>query len=153
MKLEEVTKYLQSACDRFLDSEGYLLENNVNERSLTHKFAEHLQNIFGDEWNVDCEYNRFGADTKAIDEVIQIVGEKTTTYETKTKTIYPDIIVHKRGPNGPNLVVLEAKKDATPTERKEDIEKLIRIKELYSYKYAVFVNFELNRSEVTFGFV
>ncbi len=37
--------------------DAYILINNVNERTITHKLAEYYQNIFPG-WNVDCEYNR-----------------------------------------------------------------------------------------------
>jgi hypothetical protein len=47
---------LQTACDLVKDH-GFLLEHNLNERSITHKFAELLQRVFP-EWDVDCEYNR-----------------------------------------------------------------------------------------------
>ncbi|HQK46046.1 MAG TPA: hypothetical protein PLP52_03750, partial [Syntrophorhabdaceae bacterium] len=34
-----------------------LIDKNANERSITHKLAEHLQKEFP-YWHVDCEYNR-----------------------------------------------------------------------------------------------
>lgn len=40
----------------FYEKERYLLENNANERSLTHKLAEYLNLEFQD-FDVDCEYN------------------------------------------------------------------------------------------------
>lgn len=40
-------------------NDSFLLENEVNERTIAHKFAEYLQKQFPD-WNVDCEYNRMG---------------------------------------------------------------------------------------------
>jgi hypothetical protein len=42
------------ALAEFFKREADLLEVNVNERSLTHKLAEHLQLRFL-EWNVDCK--------------------------------------------------------------------------------------------------
>lgn len=36
----------------------------------------------------------------------------------------PDIIVHKRGCNEDNLIVIEAKRNATPKVKEEDEEKL-----------------------------
>jgi hypothetical protein len=40
-----------------IKNDGYLLANNLNERTVTHKLAEHYQHLFM-RWNVDCEYNR-----------------------------------------------------------------------------------------------
>lgn len=48
---------LHQALNVLLRADGYLLANNLSERSITHKLAEHLQNLFF-EWNVDCEFNR-----------------------------------------------------------------------------------------------
>lgn len=147
MKQYEIKNALNAAKRCFLDNDDYLLSAEVNERSITHKFAEYLQDVFGCAWDVDCEYNRFGQDAKKIIEAIeQIVGTDTTTSEIKTKTVYPDIIVHKRGIDGPNLLVIEAKKDANDNERETDRKKLIKIKQKYEYNFAVFLNFTTGNS-------
>ena len=83
MNYDQLERVLAEARYRFLAQEGYLLEANVNERSLTHKLAEYLQAVVGPEWSVDCEYNRYGAGAKVIDDLISIVGASTPTYETK----------------------------------------------------------------------
>jgi hypothetical protein len=110
MNRKQIEELLEEAKLRFLRDEAYLLVADVNERSLTHKFAEHLQAILGREWSVDCEYNRYGTDTKTIEDVKEIVGRSAATDETRAKTVYPDIIVHRRGVEGPNVLVIEAKK-------------------------------------------
>lgn len=138
----------------FLDSESYLLRVNANERSMTHKFAECLQSIFGHEWDVDCEYNRFGQNTKMIDEIQYIVGTDTDTAETVARTVYPDIIVHKRGEEGPNLLVIEAKKDADANDVEKDTQKLRVLKRTFEYKFAVFLNFETGENfNINFDFI
>jgi hypothetical protein len=104
--------------------------------------------VVGPEWSVDCEYNRYGTGAKVIDDLISIVGTSTPTYETKARTVYPDIIIHRRGPAGPNLLVIEAKKDATLSERADDWWKLKMIKEEYSYVFAAFVNFLTEGGEI-----
>ena len=143
MKRPEIKNILNTAKRCFLDNDDYLLSAEANERSITHKFAEYLQNTFGCAWNVDCEYNRFGQNAKKIiEEIKQIVGEDTTTSEIKARTVYPDIIVHKRGSNGPNLLIIEAKKDATDEERIADKNKLEKIKQKYNYDFAAFLNFK-----------
>jgi hypothetical protein len=106
MGYQKIEKILKDAIDIFLKKDIGLLSIEVNERSLTHKFAEYLQQVIGNSWNVDCEYNRYGNETKTIDNVKDIVGHKTETDDTKSKTIYPDIIIHKRGTAGHNLLVI-----------------------------------------------
>src|SRR5437016_1139810 len=135
MNHSQVEQILEDTKRRFLAADEYLLAADVNERSLTHKFAEHLQSLVGKEWSVDCEYNRYGDDAKKIDEIKGIVGLQVSTDETKSRTVYPDIIVHKRGPQGPNLLVIEAKKDASDYDREADWRKLERLRGKYQYSF------------------
>jgi len=105
---------------RFLDRDGFLLENDVHERSITHKLAEHLQCEFKD-YNVDCEYNKNSQSPdkqKKLGECAEKIKvkcpDKVVTYET---LIYPDIIIHRRG--GPmNRCIIEVK--TSKTSPKED---------------------------------
>ena len=154
MSKDEVVSILEQAKTCFLKSEGALFTNDANERSLTHKFAEYMQMVIGHEWSVDCEYNRSGSDPKKIDVLRRIVGDNTTTYETKSKTIYPDIIVHRRSKQGPNLLVIEAKKDATTKERELDTTKLKVIQDTYGYSFAVFMDFKVStKNDIVFTVV
>lgn len=153
MTKPEVKNILDIAKKRFLKNDTYLLSIEANERSITHKFAECLQSILGCAWQVDCEYNRYGTDPKIIEEIEQIVGKETTTSETKTKTVFPDIIIHRRGRNGPNLLVIEAKKDATETESNKDKEKLLKIKQQYDYTFAVFLDFKTGENDIVVEFI
>lgn len=84
---------------------------NINERSVTHRLALHLTPLFSN-YDVDCEYNRqYNIDT---DEYIvknvelEDIENKMTTKDLVAKTVYPDIIVHKRNENI-NLLALEVK--------------------------------------------
>jgi hypothetical protein len=150
MDLDQIRGLLEEAGNRFVADDAYLLSVDANERSLTHKFAEHLQALVGKEWSVDCEYNRYGDDAKTLRNVKEIVGEYTSTDATKAKTVYPDVIVHKRGAQGPNLLVIEAKKDASKEEAAGDWSKLRRIQAEYKYSFAAFVNFETAAKKVGF---
>lgn len=153
MTKKQIKNILRQAINRFLENEQHLLSVAVNERSLTHKFAEYLQIILGCAWDIDCEYNRYGEDSKILDEVKSIVGDNTKTYETKSKTVYPDIVVHKRGPDGPNLIVLEAKKDPTSQEKSDDKKKLRKIKEKYHYDFAIFLTFRVGQKQIKYEFI
>src|SRR5262249_49353000 len=100
----------------FLTTEGDLLEVDINERTLTHKLAEHLARRFR-KWHVDCEYNRNEDEGKRLP-----FCDEVSTGDTEGRTIYPDIIVHKRRTTE-NLIVVEVKK-TTNKEVKNDIWKL-----------------------------
>ncbi len=51
---EEVLQKVTTAIINLYRSDQELLEVDANERSITHKLAEHIQKEFP-EWNVDCE--------------------------------------------------------------------------------------------------
>ena len=89
---EDVKQALNHAVQKFLERDAFLLEIRANERSITHRFAVYLENILGQQWDIDCEYNRNMEHVKRVNSNIR----------------YPDIIVHKRG-TSENLLVVEAK--------------------------------------------
>ena len=51
--------------EMLLANDGYLLLNDANERSITHKLAEYIQ-LLMQGWNVDCEYNKHGKNVKRL---------------------------------------------------------------------------------------
>jgi hypothetical protein len=116
--IDNIELALHAAKSAFMNTDVYLLEVNANERSITHKYAEHLQHALGN-WNIDCEYNRDGRTPK---ELHGMARQKVRKDDSDAGTVYPDIIVHKRGKAGPNLLVIEAKKAGNKTT--EDKEKL-----------------------------
>ncbi len=114
-----------------------LLEIDANERSITHKLAEHLQHQFP-AWHVDCEYNRIGHVTKRLN-----LNGQSRPDETEATTVFPDIIVHQRLTNE-NLLVVEVKK-AGGQQETHDIEKLKTFtRPDCQYKYGLFVRLGAN---------
>jgi len=100
---EDIRKRAQIALEILQKNDSFLLKEDVHERSVAHKLAEYLQYQFPD-WNVDCEYNRKGMETK------RLKGIKECKEHGKTEKVYPDIIVHERNTNN-NLLVIELKKN------------------------------------------
>ena len=47
--------------EKFIEKEAFLLENDINERAITHKLGEYLSGIFLPKYSVDCEYNKMQA--------------------------------------------------------------------------------------------
>ena len=103
MKMEDIALKTAKAALAFGLGERDLLEADANERSITHKLAEYLQGVFP-EWNVDCEYNRLGDKIKRLP-----AAQPSSTDDTQGRSIFPDIIVHRRRTNE-NLLVVEVKK-------------------------------------------
>ena len=102
--LEDLRGRVVTAVSNLYRYDGDLIIRCANERSITHKLAEHMQREFL-HWHVDCEYNRAGCDPKRLN----IAAKKTSIDATEAVTVYPDIVVHRRGTDV-NLLVVEVKK-------------------------------------------
>lgn len=157
MEKKQIETLLQRAKSLFLQNDTDLLIANVNERSLTHKFAEYLQLILSklpnNEWKVDCEYNRYGHHIKALDRVLTVIGvDMVPVTSVKSISVYPDIIIHRRGSGGPNLLIIEAKKDPTLKDRLVDIQKIKAIKDGYGYTYGVFLIFNTEEQVISWEY-
>jgi hypothetical protein len=66
MDQEQILNKVNAAVHSFLNADSYLLVNDIRERSITHKLAEHLQMVFRNH-SVDCEYNKNAADDEKDD--------------------------------------------------------------------------------------
>lgn len=97
MTLECFNDGLKLALDMLFYKDQYLICNGTNkhvsELSISHKLGHYLALLI-DEYDVDCEYNR------------NLVDPKTDEANNK---IRPDIIIHKRGSNDDNFVIIEIK--------------------------------------------
>jgi len=100
-KEEVIRDYVCKALERLYKEDEHLLSNDKNnhcsERSIVVRFGYYLQyELYSDDFfktmNLDCEYNRNKEDTK-----------KTKNFQNGT---YPDLIIHKRGNNDNNFLVM-----------------------------------------------
>ncbi len=127
----ELHAKVEMALRKFFHKDRDLLCRDANERSITHKIAEYLQRQF-DGLKVDGEYNRHGELPKK-DDCNQIV--------------IPDIIVHKRGCDRSNALVVEVKKsNVTDASRDEDKRRLCAFTKpkpegKYGYRFGLFLEF------------
>lgn len=103
---EELSQMLIGAIVDFYREDAALLALDANERTITHKLAEHLQRRIPD-WHVDCEYNRHGNDPKRLQTPLDRTEVGTDSVEAVT--VFPDIIIHRRATDS-NLAVVEVKK-------------------------------------------
>lgn len=141
MKQSEVEIRIIHAREKLLKKDGFLLENDVNERSITHKLAEYLEEEFPG-WDVDCEYNRVGK--APMNKRLHLQAEPSCTNDTDAKTVYPDIIVHQRGKKKQNLLVIEAKKKSNQSGPGRDENKLRSFAQELGYQYCVLVTFDVD---------
>jgi len=149
---------VKNAISKLYRRDEYLLINDLNERTIAHKLASYLQEEFFD-LDVDCEYN------KNVDEdngskniyVVKVEAEELRKkinriihkgeIEYSVFSIYPDIVVHKRGENKKNLLIIEIKKSTNLSDWEFDYKKL----QCYTqksggntlhYQYGLFIEFE-----------
>jgi hypothetical protein len=106
-----------SALGEFYARETYLLEKDLGERALTHRLAVHLESRFAG-WDVDCDYNRLGERRLRLPK-----GSIVSTDDDIGKSVYPDIVVHRRTiPE--NLLAIEVRKAANHQPPEHDRHKL-----------------------------
>ncbi|MCX5704217.1 MAG: hypothetical protein NT066_06995 [Candidatus Omnitrophica bacterium] len=143
----EVREKVEIALGMLLKNDAFLLEHDVNERSISHKLADYLQQIFPD-YNVDCEYNRVGSLT--VDE--EYFNKKLRLYKnTKClggETVYPDVIIHKRGIKN-NLLAIEIKKISNKNCLMDDYKKILGFLTNNDFKYQFGLFLQLARNRVT----
>ncbi|MDO9325889.1 MAG: hypothetical protein Q7T80_13150 [Methanoregula sp.] len=135
---EAIEEKVKIAIQILVKKDVYLLENNVHERSITHKLAEYLQILFPD-LNVDCEYNKKGDATEILTKRIRIDHNSNE----KEYSVYPDIIIHQRHTKN-NLLIIEIKKKISNKTKEWDIEKLKFFTESkdYHYLFGLFIEFD-----------
>lgn len=110
----------------FLKNDLQLLSINesklkAHEIAISHRLAVYLErNLTNKGLSVDLEYNKHGTNNKLLD------GEP----------IRPDIVIHSRGNDNKNLMVIEVKKsEHTKKEKLDAINKVRKLCRGTEYKY------------------
>ena len=98
-ELDKVVRALRE----FYARETHLLDKDLGERTLTQRLAVHLEAQFPG-WDVDCDYNRLGERRLRLPK-----GTIVSTDDEIGKSVYPDIVVHRRTVPE-NLLAVEVRK-------------------------------------------
>lgn len=128
---------------------------NINERTITHRLALHLTSCFSD-YDVDCEYNRMAGKNGFFTEgdywakTVNLSDEPIPGDEQEAKTVFPDIIIHKRK-RPTNLAIIEVKMQWKNRKKDFDKKKLRAYKADLKYNYAVFL--EIGEKECLIEFI
>ena len=131
-KESEIKEKVEIALGMLLKNDVFLLQHDINERSISHKLAEYLQQLFPD-YHVDCEYNRHGIGIKRLPRICQNEAHER---------VYPDIVVHLRGIDDFNMLVIEIKPTITlDICDKTKLELFTKRTGLYKYWYGLFLGF------------
>ncbi len=126
----------------FYENDIKLIELEVHERTIAHRFAIYLEDMFRG-WNIDCEYNRLGIITKGLD------GVRECDSQRATDRIYPDIIIHERGSEDRNnlgVIEIKARREIEACDRQK-LELMTRRTEddKFKYEFGAFFAFYLDR--------
>jgi hypothetical protein len=135
MDEEDVKARLARGLAEVVKNDRYLFETDNGERAIAARLAACLQREFAD-FNVDAEYNRAGKQPKRLR-----LPEECAKYrnENEESLAVPDVIVHRRGAEGPNLLVLELKKTTNPDKGACDRVRLHAFREQLGYTYGALI--------------
>ena len=146
MPIDAKAKLIE-AVQRLLREDAGLLARDLNERTLTHRLAVHMdplfKNVEGESWDVDCEYNRNRYEAKRLRIQGRERARPTDDEDDKGTTVYTDIIVHERDSNERNLLVVEAKKTTNRLGHDIDLAKLAAFR-LAPFRYPLAAFLRLN---------
>ena len=109
-----------------------LLEYAAGERAVVAKLASYLAPLFRG-YDVDVEYNRHGMDKKMLTLPPACRGGGR-------RRVFPDIIVHRRGHDRANLLVIEVKKETNTEPRTCDRAKIEAMKREFGYTSGVLLD-------------
>lgn len=135
---ENLERYVKQAMKELYNKDRILLKDNVSERCLVYNFARHLEKILKDteyrNLSIDLEYNR------SCERLKELEGQKTS---------YPDLIVHERGTDDKNTIVIEFKKWNNKNIKvlEKDRKKLKGFKYEYRYKMPILIIFDKESNE------
>jgi hypothetical protein len=114
-QLEEIVR---SCLHELYNQDGQILAQDVGERTICGRLAMLMVPKFPG-LSVDIEYNRKGLGLEPKD--IEMPNENG---DLTTSKVFPDIIVHERGDNLRNILVVEVKKSTNPISDEHDHAKL-----------------------------
>ena len=135
MEEDEVKGRLKSALGRLAHEDGYLLEKDLSERCIAARLAMYLQDEFR-EHKVDVEYNRDGDTPKRLN-----LHQECANYrdEHGEALVVPDVVVHCRGSEGPNVLVLEVKKVSNPVGLDCDRARVLAFRAQLRYQFGALI--------------
>lgn len=163
MDKSTIEKILNDALDELYKNDQKLIFNekikgnrthcHSSERSIVHKYAIYFEKLIkdksnNDESNNDCEYR--------VDIEYNQNIDRLKILTSRPNGAYPDMILHKRGTNVHNILVVEFKTWWNKKKIDKDIEKLkdfCRQTGEYRYKYGVSIVLEKRRKDAQLNFI
>ena len=148
------------AVEEFLKRDSNLLDVTAHEQAISHRIAVYLEHFF--QWrpglNIDCEYYKHLDTSKTGDldvSYFEAMRSKFGECECRScthpefekfpnKLLRPDILVHSRGNDNANLIVIEIKREGVCAFDLTKLEALTRPKAKggrFGYALGLFLHF------------
>ncbi|TXI80374.1 MAG: hypothetical protein E6Q39_02635 [Crocinitomicaceae bacterium] len=118
MDRNQLDRIISLCLKELYDQDGQILAQDIGERAICGRLAMLMGPKFP-VYSVDIEYNRKGPGLEPKD--IEMPDENG---ELTTNRVFPDIIVHERGHNLRNFLVVEVKKSTNAVGDEHDLAKL-----------------------------
>ncbi len=143
MEFDVVQARVDTALEALLLNDRYLFEYDLHEQCIAGRLALYLQSVFPSHF-VDVEYNRAGLAPKRLGLSDECANARD---ENDEALVVPDIIVHRRGRDGPNVLVMELKKTTNPDDGGCDRQRVQAMRVQLGYQYGVLVQLETRRHQ------
>src|SRR5882724_6091394 len=113
---------IDKACIKLYRTKKHFIDEEAHERTIVSDFIAPFLRARFPRWDVSTEYNREGAD-------------RDTKKDLKGRMLMPDIVIHKHGPEGPNVLAIQVKGYWNPEDRRIDVGKLRRLRTKHGYRF------------------
>ncbi len=137
MRTDEVKDYLEQATVRVEKEDCHLLMIDVSERCIAARLAMYLREYFAD-YHVDVEYNRHGEDKKKLYDLLDR-NDCRRDRDDEGQRVLPDVIVHQRGNDDSNLLIIEMKKSANKGDIEKDKRRIKAFRAELGYQFGALV--------------
>lgn len=123
---------IENALRQPFANDAFLLEADVAERAIAARIAFYLAPLFP-RHQVDVEYNRHGIEPKIVNlpEGFQRGGRRL---------IYPDMVVHQRGHDEENILVIQIKRETNAEPRNYDHAVIEALKREFRYARGLLID-------------
>lgn len=140
MRTDTVKDYLAGATAKVIEEDCHLLVVNVSERCIAARLAMYLREYFID-YDVDVEYNRHGDDTKQLHHLVD--NHDCSRDRDEGQTVLPDVVVHGRGHDKSNLLIIEMKKSGNQSGMEKDRRRIRAFRAELGYELGALVVCEI----------
>lgn len=149
--MDELIVLISGALDSLYKNEAYLIEQEVHERSLVFRFGLYFHKCLEEspkfsKFDLDIEYNR---------DLVSSKNKDPKRTQDHPKGIFPDLILHKRGNNYNNILVLEFKTNwnENPSDDVKKLKELTSPNQKYHYNLGISIVLGKTREQCKFVYI